>query len=268
VVIIDEAGTVPEFKLPLLLTMNAEAIVAIGDQNQLQPFSHAERDGEGQDGFFQRAVKALSGKVPMLKEQYRMHPDICELVSSLFYAKRLETNARIIDQRLALGGGIFWWDYPDMQAESPDKAKKYNTVEVDFIGAFMCDEVPGLLAQGKSVAVITFYRQQFNKLMEMGEDSGLVKTREEAKKSPVAGRFKNPNFRIVTVDAAQGSEADVVVLSCVRCNRQRNLGFINDKNRLCVALSRARERLLVVGSKTTLCHDLMWSAVATSARSY
>ena len=272
IVIIDEAGTVPEYKLPLLLNMQAEAIVAIGDQNQLQPFSHAQsgRDGDVviQDGFFQRTVKALGeSNVPMLKEQYRMHPAICELVSNQFYKGELVTGDHVKAMRLRVpAGGITWLDYPDMQAESPDRLKKCNMTEVDLLGAFMSDELPALLSRGKSVAVITFYKQQERELMKRGEECGTVKTRAELKKTGESGsRFTHPNFRIVTVDAAQGSEADVILLSCVRCNRQRNIGFIKDKNRLCVALSRARERLIVVGSRTTLAIDPVWRAVMASA---
>ncbi len=267
VVIIDEAGTVPEYKLPLLLAMRVEAIVAIGDQNQLQPFSHARQDTP-MDGFFQRAVRALDGRVPMLTEQYRMHPAICELVSDQFYRNRLVTGETVAALRLSVpGGGIVWRDYRDVDAESSGKTKKWNPVEVDMLTAFMCDELPALLREGKSVAVITFYKQQFLELMRVGEDAQAVKSREEMKHGkPGDTRFRDPNFRIVTVDAAQGSEADVVVLSCVRCNLNGSLGFITDRNRLCVALSRARERLIVIGSKATLCAvDPVWQAVAHSA---
>jgi superfamily I DNA and/or RNA helicase len=246
IVIIDEAGTVPEYKLPLLLNMNAEAIVAIGDQNQLQPFSHASKDGDTttQDGF----------------------PAICELVSNQFYKGKLITGDHVKAMRLRVpAGGITWLDYPEIQAESTDRLRMCNMVEVDLLGAFMCDELPALLSQGKSVAVITFYKQQFLELIKMGEACGTVKTREQMKNNnSESSRFTHPNFRIVTVDAAQGSEADVILLSCVRCNRQRNIGFIKDKNRLCVALSRARERLIVVGSRATLAVDPVWRAVMAS----
>lgn len=273
IVIIDEAGTVPEYKLPLLLNMHAEAIVAIGDQNQLQPFSHAQssKDGDIQDGFFQRTVKSLGeSNVPMLKDQYRMHPTICELVSNQFYKGELVTGDHVKAMRLRVpAGGITWLDYPEIQVESTDRLRMCNMVEVDLLGAFMCDELPALLSQGKSVAVITFYKQQFLELIKMGEACGTVKTREDMKKTSDSGsRFTHPNFRIVTVDAAQGSEADVILLSCVRCNRQRKIGFIKDKNRLCVALSRARERLIVVGSRATLAIDPVWRAVMASAATH
>ena len=131
----------------------------------------------------------------------------------------------------------------------------------------MQDELPNLLSKGKSVAIITFYKHQYYELMKIGEKLGLVRAKNmiDVQTDQVTGRFKHSGFRIVTVDAAQGSEADVVVLSCVRCNRQRNLGFITDKNRLCVALSRAKDQLIVVGSRRTLSVDRVWSCVAREA---
>ena len=43
-----------------------------------------------------------------------------------------------------------------------------------------------------------------------------------------------------TVDKFQGSENDIIILSCVRSNPEKNIGFLKKKNRICVALSRAR----------------------------
>jgi len=59
-------------------------------------------------------------------------------------------------------------------------------------------------------------------------------------------------LRICSVDQAQGSEADVVVLSCVRANADATVGFLKNPNRLNVAVSRARERLVIVGNERTL----------------
>ena len=258
VAIIDEAGTVPEFKIPHLLSVGVRAIVAIGDQKQLQPFTHDQDASPG--GYFQRAVRAIQ-KVPMLTIQYRMHPTVCDLVSQQFYDRKLHTAAPIAALRASdSANGLRWLDYPDAHAESPARDKKCNLVEVRLIECFMERAVPLLLASGKSVAIITFYKHQLTQLMDAGRRAGCVRKEEECRKFK-ATPFKHPNFRILTVDAAQGSEADVVVLSCVRCNPSGQLGFITHSSRLCVALSRARERLWIVGSRQTLVRHPLWRAV-------
>ncbi|EKX50131.1 hypothetical protein GUITHDRAFT_67102 [Guillardia theta CCMP2712] len=91
--------------------------------------------------------------------------------------------------------------------------------------------------------IITFYKEQFSRLLNVAEMTGLYNKSTKC--------FVD-NFRIVTVDSAQGSEADTVILSCVRCNFSQSVGFIKSPNRLCVAISRARERLVILGSSSTM----------------
>ena len=58
-------------------------------------------------------------------------------------------------------------------------------------------------------------------------------------------------LKVETVDGIQGGEADYVILSMVRCSTNSNLNFLAQKNRLCVALSRAKQLLLIVGNTRT-----------------
>ena len=55
------------------------------------------------------------------------------------------------------------------------------------------------------------------------------------------------NVEIDTVDAFQGRETDIVIYSIVRSNQEGNIGFLSDARRLNVALSRAKELLIIVG---------------------
>ncbi|KAF0687333.1 hypothetical protein As57867_020845, partial [Aphanomyces stellatus] len=64
---------------------------------------------------------------------------------------------------------------------------------------------------------------------------------------------------VVTVDAMQGREADVVVLSCVRTDGQ--VGFLSNRPRINVALSRAKEALYIVGHGPTLRSNADWRKV-------
>lgn len=63
-----------------------------------------------------------------------------------------------------------------------------------------------------------------------------------------------------TVDGFQGREKEVILFSAVRANRKERLGFLTDKRRLNVGLTRARRALLVVGCQRTLRADATWHA--------
>lgn len=262
VLIIDEAGTVPEFKLPLAASLGAvEAVVAVGDQNQLQPFTHTGRA----NGFFHRL--AAHTRTTMLEEQFRMHPDLCSFVSSSFYGGRLFTNPDVAVARCSVPrSGVWWVDYAaEEHAETSRAGAVCNRSEVQLLGVFMRQDMPGLLAEGKTVMLITFYREQFHLLMQLAERLGLVRTVVQGTKTERS--FVHPGLRISTVDASQGSEADVVVLCCVRCNPRHEIGFLAHPNRACVALSRARERLVVVGcSQTLIAKNPVWGALYLAAR--
>jgi superfamily I DNA and/or RNA helicase len=54
--------------------------------------------------------------------------------------------------------------------------------------------------------------------------------------------------RVTSVDNYQGEENDVIILSLVRNNRGGNVGFLSTDNRVCVALSRARNGLFIFGN--------------------
>ena len=57
-----------------------------------------------------------------------------------------------------------------------------------------------------------------------------------------------------TVDAFQGQERDVILVSLVRANEAGQIGFLSDLRRMNVAITRARSKLILIGSGETLGH--------------
>jgi hypothetical protein len=242
-IIIDEAGTAPESKLPLLLTLNPTGnitrIIAIGDQKQLPPFNLSQGD---QMGFFQRLDKALPGMIGTLTEQYRMHPVVCGFISNAFYDGKLKTSNAVSAARIDSDPiGLYWLTYDNSNAEStaPNSFSKQNEIEARLAVAAVQREV----RNGRSIMVITFYKSQENLIRELFKKNGLEESSE---------------CRLTTVDQSQGSESDVIILSGVRCNKKKQIGFVNKPNRINVSASRMKKRLIVIGSVERLTSDKNW----------
>lgn len=58
--------------------------------------------------------------------------------------------------------------------------------------------------------------------------------------------------RITAVDNFQGEDNKIILLSLVRSNAENNIGYLAFKNRICVALSRAKHGFYIIGNMTTL----------------
>jgi len=62
-------------------------------------------------------------------------------------------------------------------------------------------------------------------------------------------------IQVETVDSFQGKEQEVVVLSLVRSNDRKEVGFLCDSRRLNVAVTRAKRHIAVIGDSDTVCSD-------------
>ena len=59
-----------------------------------------------------------------------------------------------------------------------------------------------------------------------------------------------PDVEINTVDGFQGREKDIIIMSCVRSNDNGTIGFLSDRRRMNVAITRAKYGLYIIGSYT------------------
>ena len=247
--IIDEAGraTVPEALVPMV---KAERTILVGDERQLPPMiddmagteSANASDNEQLDkSLFQSLVEeADSQHLASLRTQYRMHPAIGELISAVFYDGKIEQGTTA-DSRRSYG----WMPKPVTwlsTSAGPDRAETRrgqsfaNRTEAGLILQKLQD-LEEHCRQGKwqpTVGVISGYFAQVEQLrLLVDPDNG--------------SRWRQLRIEIATVDSFQGRECDVVIYSTVRSNPERRIGFLKDYRRINVALSRARDSLVIVG---------------------
>lgn len=105
----------------------------------------------------------------------------------------------------------------------------------------------------------TIVKDWVGRLVEMGvrpEDIAVI-TPYQAQVTLLTSLLR-PTYglalEIGTVDGMQGREKEAVVISLVRSNDKREVGFLKEKRRLNVAMTRARRHLCVVGDSSTVSH--------------
>ncbi|WP_262031053.1 AAA domain-containing protein [Microvirga sp. Mcv34] len=202
-----------------------------------------------------------------LNEQYRMHPAIARIVSKCFYDGELKTNAKqaakFASEPAPLKSSnaailpdkpLVFIDMPYSREEGPggrggEKAPPWsNPDEAAAVVQILRYLAPFDSSKRPSLAVLSPYWQQvrrIERLIDQNRSGYLANLSGFTPAVDVSGFCG-------TVDSFQGGEADAVVVSMVRNNHHatpaRALGFLRDNRRMNVILSRAKWRLIIVGS--------------------
>ncbi|WP_042472740.1 DEAD/DEAH box helicase [Bacillus ndiopicus] len=278
VVIIDEVSkaTPPELLLPML---KGKKIILVGDHHQLPPLIGDETFEETleqviknsdtfeekrelekllEESLFERLYKNLpQSNKTMLAIQYRMHANIMETIVPFYQnehdalqcglANSDEARDHLLETPLFnRQNHLLWLDIPHEERYFEERMKEgaslFNRAELDKVKELltsMNDATAKLKEQGslaadtkKSIGVISFYAEQVKRINDMVEQ-----------------QYPHLHIRTGSVDKFQGMEMDVIIVSMVRNhNGKGGIGFAQDYRRLNVALSRARELLIMVGS--------------------
>jgi AAA domain len=203
-----------------------------------------------------------------LTEQRRMDPAIAEIISRAFYGGRLTTEAgraRAAEESdppvVQLGplpkSPVVVIDFPHVSATGQGRAVElgrprwHNPSEVRAVIDVLRLLRPRDPTKSPSLAILSPYKAQVDKLHER---ISALRDRDLRHLDQFLPVRSNGAF-VGTVDSFQGSEADVVILSLVRNNPLtggRALGFLRDRRRMNVALSRAKSQLILVGSLSFL----------------
>lgn len=233
------------------------------------------------------SVGAAAGK---LTEQHRMHPAIGDLISTVFYdgelINRTEEDGRPIPRvthPLVVPAGIegkaiVWLNTEWSAKNKPEFAEKgrlqgatpyTNEMEVDALFNFVSDLRANdewlLTSPGQSLELValTPYVQQValinSRFDETVLPSYLKLIRSAFRDVDADGKVFYKGQLAHTVDSFQGNQADIVCASLVRNNDRppgEGLGFMKDRPRLNVLLSRAKRVLVLIGSWEFYEHQL------------
>jgi regulator of nonsense transcripts 1 len=251
-VIVDEASQCLDPELLQAVVYGCKQLVLVGDHKQISPMvtNPASRHLRFDTPLMLRTV--LNGKRPaILNMQYRMHPAIAAFASRTFYGGLLHDGAV---ERPVPKVGLAWpnpavpivfWNIESVEEYAGSGTSFVNRGEATAIGHLLrCFAGSGVDPDG--VAVITPYLGQVSYLYD-----ALPALSDPAFVSKV---------EIDTVDAFQGREKDFVIFGCVRANGQREIGFLTDKRRMNVALTRAKFGMIIVGTAAVFANNDTWAS--------
>jgi very-short-patch-repair endonuclease len=254
-VIVDEASQC-QLAYVLPAAYRAKRLIVVGDPNQLPPITNMDEKQEeslamhnGLDfqtlekrkitsvnysayDFFADVVG--SDAIKLLNEHYRSHPEIARWFNESFYSSELKVLTDIsnfdTDKR-----SIVWVDVVG-NAEQPQNGSSWlNRAEADKA----IDLLGELIEAGKTVGVVTPFRAQAERVRVLAQRKFSRELLHQAK------------FKSSTAHGFQGDERDVMIFSCVLADgvSPRAARWIQSERRLInVAVSRARERLIILGS--------------------
>lgn len=265
-VIVDEAARATPGELAVAI-QSGRRVLLVGDHRQLPPLyteplvRRIAADLQWPDrsvltrSDFERAFESDYGRQvgATLQTQYRMAPPIGELVSACFYPVPLQPGRgepppwfdQLPERIRAV---VTWVDTSDAGRESHDRSKTpgfdnlYEAREILDLLRSICTS--GLFVQSlmdhsteeeKPIGVICMYAAQERLLQRMLSEQDWATGYRRL-------------IKIDTVDSYQGKENRIIIVSTTRNNGRFEQGFLSSNERVNVAISRAMDRLVIVGA--------------------
>ena len=245
---VDEAGQVSLGHLAAMSTC-AQNVVLIGDQMQLSQPIQGTHPGESGLSALDYLLKDYA-TIPaergvFLDVTRRMHPDVCEFISDAVYEGRLHSDPSCSARQLVLrpgadpalkASGLSW--VPVSHQDRKQRCEEEGTRIVEIFTSLLNQR--WIESVGKErpltvddILVVSPYNMQVNLLQGVLPDGA----------------------RVGTVDKFQGQEAPVVIVSMTASSAAdvpRGMEFLYSRNRLNVAISRAKSLSIIVASPLLL----------------
>jgi hypothetical protein len=218
-----------------------EKLVVIGDDRQLAPVSQLNRPISSLLDIVLGTVRRHSlvpSLVRDLRVQFRMREEICNLINESFYEGRLESSPEIRN-RVPL--------YTHVNPVEPPQLHRIldPSIAIGLVDVEGMEQYRGMSTYNQANLAVDL--RLLNALQSAGvtpNQIGIITPYKEQQR--LLARALRRTDCIGTVDSYQGQERDLIILDLVRANPRREVGFTLQPNRLNVALSRARQKLIIL----------------------
>ncbi|WP_400222266.1 IGHMBP2 family helicase [Methanobrevibacter smithii] len=252
VVIVDEASqaTIPSILIPL---SKARRFILAGDHKQLPPTIISKKARFLEKTLFEELIKKYPNKSSLLNVQYRMNSFLMKFPNLEFYNGNLKSDSSV--DNINLDEIIDLEELSRLKESDVEKQLHNNLKPLLFIDTSnLKNNEEKHLKDSKSIInqseadIATSIAKFYLGTGINPKDIGII--------SPYADQVnliqdKIP-IEVKSVDGFQGREKEIIIISTVRSNKNKDIGFLKDLRRLNVAITRAKRKLIVIGNKNTL----------------
>lgn len=240
IIIVEEAAEVLESHIVTTINANCQHLILIGDHKQLRPTPtvyYLAKKYNLDLSLFERMVNNDMNYVT-LGIQHRMRPEISILMKyeNLYPDLNDHEDVKVYEHVKGVTSDVYFLNHSEPETDHRETKSKSNIYEAKFVKR-LCRYFLQQDYQRGQITILTAYTGQ------------ILALKKEMPKNEFEG------VRITSIDNFQGEENDIIILSLVRSNSIGSTGFLKIDNRICVALSRARKGLFVIGNFELLCTE-------------
>lgn len=251
IVIVEEAAEVLEAHILTALHPRTQHVVLIGDHQQLRPSTAVYRLSKQfhlDVSLFERLIHNGASHVTLL-QQRRMHPKISRLIKPYYPQLRDHSSTERYPEIRGINARSYFMTHCHFEDDEGESHSHLNTFEANFVSA-LCAHLVSCGYEESQITVLSPYLGQVRLL------------KKKIQRDPTTQKIA-----VTAVDNFQGEENDIIVISLVRSNRARQMGFLAVENRINVALTRARHGIFIVGNADMLEKHTLWSQILQELRS-
>lgn len=260
-VVIDEAAQALE-PMCWMVIAKANRVLMAGDHLQLPPTvkSTGTEVKVLKETLFEKCMHqpALS---TLLDTQYRMHQHIMQFSNEQLYNNLLKADVTVKTTVLIPNDNLMYCHTPvtyidtagcgyndAINNESLSLANRDEAyLLINYLTRLLDEYVTNTSNDNLlTVGIISPYKEQVNMLQTIIADEKL---------------FTNYPIKLTvkTIDGFQGQERDIIAISLVRSNSEGEIGFLADTRRMNVAMTRAKQKLIVVGDSATIANHKFYN---------
>ncbi|MBC7412377.1 MAG: AAA family ATPase [Bacteroidia bacterium] len=260
-VVIDEAAQALE-PMCWMVIAKANRVLMAGDHLQLPPTVKSTDSAVKilKETLFEKCIQQPQLST-LLDTQYRMHQDIMQFSNEQLYNNMLKADVTVKTTVLIPNDNLIYCHTPLSyidtagcgyeDAINKESLSLANRDEAHLLINYLSKLLEEYTAHTANenvltVGIISPYKEQVN-LLQTIIDEGKP--------------FANYNIKLTvkTIDGFQGQERDIIAISLVRSNSEGEIGFLADIRRMNVAMTRAKQKLIVIGDSATIANHKFYN---------